>query len=62
MASIAEASSLFEIDMELDGLLEEIQRAGRVRGCKPRKTWWPDSNNSAKHTARRSTGSAASCA
>ena len=25
MASIAEASSLFEIDMELDGLLEEIQ-------------------------------------
>lgn len=25
MASIAEASSLFEIDMEIDGLLEEIQ-------------------------------------
>src|SRR5580692_4703087 len=25
MASIAEASSLFEIDMELDGLLEEIE-------------------------------------
>ena len=25
MASIAEANSLFEIDMELDGLLEEIQ-------------------------------------
>ena len=24
MASIAEASSLFEIDMELDGLLEEM--------------------------------------
>ncbi len=28
MASIAEASSLFEIDMELDGLLEEIEGAG----------------------------------
>jgi hypothetical protein len=26
MASIAEASSLFEIDMELDGLLEEIEK------------------------------------
>jgi hypothetical protein len=25
MASIAEANSLFEIDMELDGLLEEIE-------------------------------------
>ena len=25
MASIAEASSLFEIDVELDGLLEEIE-------------------------------------
>ena len=28
MASIAEANSLFEIDMELDGLLEEIEGAG----------------------------------
>jgi len=25
MASIAEASSLFDIDLELDGLLEEIE-------------------------------------
>ena len=27
-----------------------------------RKIWWPDSNNSAKHMARRLTGLAASCA
>lgn len=32
MASIAEASSLFEIDMELDGLLEEIQEQVEYEG------------------------------
>ena len=32
MASIAEASSLFEIDMELDGLLEEIQEQVEAEG------------------------------
>jgi hypothetical protein len=32
MASIAEASSLFEIDMELDGLLEEIQEQAESEG------------------------------
>lgn len=32
MASIAEASSLFEIDMELDGLLEEIQEQVESEG------------------------------
>ena len=32
MASIAEASSLFEIDMELDGLLEEIQEQAESQG------------------------------
>lgn len=32
MASIAEASSLFEIDMELDGLLEEIQEQVESQG------------------------------
>lgn len=35
MASIAEASSLFEIDMELDGLLEEMeqQEESEVQAC-----------------------------
>ena len=32
MALIAEASSLFEIDMELDGLLEEIQEQVETQG------------------------------
>jgi len=32
MASIAEASSLFEIDVELDGLLEEIERQVESEG------------------------------
>jgi hypothetical protein len=32
MASIAEGSSLFEIDMELDGLLEEIQEQVELEG------------------------------
>jgi len=32
MASIAEASSLFDIDMELDGLLEEIQEQVESEG------------------------------
>ena len=32
MASIAEASSLFEIDVELDGLLEQIEEQVEVRG------------------------------
>ena len=32
MASIAEASSLFEIDMELDGLLEEIEEQVESEG------------------------------
>ena len=32
MASIAEANSLFEIDMELDGLLEEIQEQVESEG------------------------------
>ena len=32
MASIAEASSLFEIDMELDGLLEQIQEQVESEG------------------------------
>src|SRR3954447_6148394 len=32
MASIAEGSSLFEIDMELDGLLEEIQEQVESQG------------------------------
>lgn len=32
MASIAEGSSLFEIDMELDGLLEEIQEQMEFQG------------------------------
>lgn len=32
MASIAEASSLFEIDMELDGLLEEIEEQDESGG------------------------------
>ena len=32
MASIAEASSLFEIDMDLDGLLEEIQEQVESEG------------------------------
>ena len=32
MATIAEASSLFEIDMELDGLLEEIQEQVESEG------------------------------
>ena len=32
MASIAEANSLFEIDMELDGLLEEIQEQVEAGG------------------------------
>jgi hypothetical protein len=32
MASIAEANSLFEIDMELDGLLEEIQEQVETGG------------------------------
>lgn len=32
MASIAEANSLFEIDMELDGLLEEIQEQVEIGG------------------------------
>ena len=32
MASIAEASSLFEIDMELDGLLEEIEGQVEAEG------------------------------
>jgi len=32
MASIAEAKSLFEIDMELDGLLEEIQEQVESQG------------------------------
>jgi hypothetical protein len=32
MASIAEASSLFEIDMELDGLLEEIEGQVESKG------------------------------
>ena len=32
MASIAEASSLFEIDMELDGLLEEMERQTESEG------------------------------
>src|ERR1700758_4428721 len=32
MATIAEASSLFEIDMELDGLLEEIQEQVESQG------------------------------
>ena len=62
MASIAEASSLFEIDMELDGLLEEIRRSRLSPKVRPRKTWLPGFSNSAKRTARRSTGSAASCA
>ena len=35
MASIAEASSLFEIDMELDGLLEEIQEQVESEGEPP---------------------------
>ena len=33
MASIAEANSLFEIDVELDGLLEEIEGQVPVRGA-----------------------------
>ena len=32
MASIAEASSLFEIDMELDGLLEQIEEQVESQG------------------------------
>ena len=32
MASIAEANSLFEIDMELDGLLDEIQEQVELEG------------------------------
>ena len=32
MASIAEASSLFEIDMELDGLLEEMEQQVELEG------------------------------
>lgn len=32
MASIAEASSLFEIDMELDGLLEEMEQQVETEG------------------------------
>ncbi len=32
MASIAEANSLFEIDMELDGLLEEIEEQVESEG------------------------------
>ena len=32
MASIAEANSLFEIDMELDGLLEEIEEQVESQG------------------------------
>jgi hypothetical protein len=35
MASIAEASSLFEIDMELDGLLEEIEEQVQSDGQAP---------------------------
>jgi hypothetical protein len=35
MASIAEASSLFEIDMELDGLLEEIEGQVESEGQAP---------------------------
>ena len=32
MASIAEANSLFEIDMELDGLLEEMEQQAELEG------------------------------
>jgi hypothetical protein len=35
MASIAEANSLFEIDMELDGLLEEIEEQVESQGQAP---------------------------
>ena len=38
MASIAEANSLFEIDMELDGLLEEIQEQVEPK-VRPRRNW-----------------------
>lgn len=38
MASIAEANSLFEIDLEPDGLLEKIQEQVESE-VRPRRTW-----------------------
>ena len=38
MASIAEANSLFEIDMELDTLLEEIEVQIESEGS-PQRNW-----------------------
>ena len=44
MASIAEANSLFEIDMELDGLMEEIQEKVESEGEPSEDLKWPASN------------------
>lgn len=58
MPAIAEANSLFEIDAELDSLLEAIEEQAASEAS-PRKTWLPVSSNFARHAERRLIGSAA---
>jgi hypothetical protein len=60
MASIAESNSLFEIDAELDGLLEEIQEQVESQGEAPEEMVARFQQFCG--AAKRSTGSATSCA
>jgi len=58
MASIAEVSSLFDIDVELDGLLEEIEGQVESEG-QAAEDLVARFQQFCERTARRSTGSAA---
>ena len=60
MASIAEGKSLFEIDTELDLLLEEIQEQIECEG-QASEELTARSNSSVQPMARKWTGSAALC-
>ena len=59
MAAIAETNSLFEIDAELDLLLEEMEEQAQFAGH-PSEELVAASSSSAQRTATRWSGSAAS--
>jgi hypothetical protein len=58
MSTIAATNSLFEIDAELDSLLDEIEEQ-TAQGGEPPGNSSPASSNSARPTVRRWTGSGA---
>jgi len=55
MSTIAATNSLFEIDVELDSLLDEIEEQ-TAQGGEPPGSLLPAFSNSARHTTKRWTG------